>query len=90
MFSVCVLDHLDQQEPYKPQWICTQAPKEQAPATNAPCSSTPSLPMKATKDALKLTVVSLPTSLQPLINHFSQKIITACCKQYAKEAIAQE
>ena len=50
----------------------------------------PTSPMKAAKDALKLAVASLPTSLQPLINRLGQKIIMACCKQYAKESIAQQ
>ena len=38
------------------------------------------LPMKAAKDTLKLAVVLLPASLQPLITHFGHKIITARCK----------
>ena len=46
--------------------------------------------MKAAKDALELAVASLPASLQPLITHFGHKIITAHCKQYAKESIVQQ
>ena len=41
------------------------------------------------KDALELAVASLPTSLQPLILHFGNKIIAAHCKQYAKKSIMQ-
>ena len=46
------------------------------------------MPTKATKDAVKLAVALLPTSLQPPITHFGHKIITARCKRYAKESIA--
>ena len=44
---------------------------------------------KLQKDALELAVASLPTSLQPLILHLGNKIITAHCKQYAKKSIMQ-
>ena len=46
--------------------------------------------MKAAKDALDLAVASLPTSLQPLILYFGNKIITAHCKRYAKKSIMQQ
>ena len=46
--------------------------------------------MKAAKDALKLAVASLPTSLQPQILHFGNKIITARCKRYAKKSMMQQ
>ena len=49
----------------------------------------PSPPTKATKDALDMAVASLPTSLQPLILHFGNKIIAARCKRYAKKLIMQ-
>ena len=55
-----------------------------------PPRSTPSSPPKAAKDALELAVASLPTSLQPLILHFGNKIITARCKRYAKTSIMQQ
>ena len=47
------------------------------------------MPSKVAKDALKLAIAPLPTSLQPLLHHFGQKIITAHCKRYAKESILQ-
>ena len=61
-----------------PKRVRTQDPedKQQAPKT-APCS-TPSSPMKATKDALELAVALLPASLQPLITHYTHNISTAC------------
>ena len=46
-------------------------------------------PTKAAKYALELAVASLPTSLQPLILHFGNQIITARCKRYAKKSIMQ-
>ena len=70
--------------------VCTQEPEEEHKATKIPSCSTPSLPTKAAKDALELAVASLPASLQPLITHFGHKIITARCKQYAKESIVQQ
>ena len=72
-----------------PKWVRTQDPEDEPQATKTPPSSTLSSPMKATKDALELAVASLPTSLQPFITHFSHKIITARCKRYAKDSIAQ-
>ena len=84
MFSVCVTDNMNSITTNKtctsPKWVCTQAHEEQDAAKNAPFSSTPSSFTKAAKDALKLAVASLQTSLQPPINHFSQKIITTHCK----------
>ena len=72
-----------------PKQVRTQDPDDEQQAHKTSPRSTPSLPMKAAKDALELAVASLPTSLQPLITHFGHKIITARCKQYAKESIAQ-
>ena len=66
-----------QQEPYKPKIGTYPSPDEQAQEPKMLCSSMPSLPMKAAKDPLKMAVALLPTCLQPLINHFGQKIITA-------------
>ena len=69
MFSVCELDNMNSNATNKnctsPKWVHTQAPNEQAQEPKMLCSSTPSSPMKATKDALKLAVASLSTSLQP-------------------------
>ena len=50
------------------------SPEEQAPETKVSCSSTPSFPMKAMKDALELEVVALPTSLQPHPNYLGPKL----------------
>ena len=83
MFSVCDIDNMNSTATNKtrtgPKWVRTQEPPR----------STPSSPMKAAKDALKLAVALLPTSLQPLILHFGNKIITAHCTQYAKKSIMQ-
>ena len=73
-----------------PKWVCTQDPEDEQEAPTTPPCSTPSLPTKAAKDALELAVASLPTSLQPLILHFGNKIITACCNRYAKKSIMQQ
>ena len=67
-----------------PKQVFTQEPEDEQETPKIPPRSTPSLPMKAAKDALELAVASLPTSLQPLILHFGNKIITAQCKRYAK------
>ena len=72
-----------------PKRVCTQEPEDEQETPKSPPRSTPSSPAKAAKDALKLAVASLPTSLQPLILHFGNKIITACCKRYAKKSIMQ-
>ena len=84
MFSVCDIDNMNSNATNKtctgPKRVHTQEPEEEQETQTAPPRSTPSLPMKATKDALDLTVASLPTSLQPLILHFGNKIITARCK----------
>ena len=72
-----------------PKRVRTQDPKDKQQAPKTYSCLTPSLPTKATKDTLKLAVASLPASLQPLIAHFSHKIIMAHCKRYTKELIAQ-
>ena len=72
-----------------PKWVRTQDPEDEHQAPKTSPSSTPSLPMKATKDALELAVASLPTSIQPLVTHFGHKIIMACCKRYDKDSIVQ-
>ena len=72
-----------------PKWVRTQEPEEEQETPKTPPRSTPSSPMKAAKDALELAVALLPTSLQPLILHFGNKIITAHCKRYAKKSIMQ-
>ena len=73
-----------------PKQVRTQEPEEEQETPTTPPRSTPSSPMKAAKDALELAVASLPTRLQPLILHFGNKIITACCKRYAKKSIMQQ
>ena len=73
-----------------PKRVRTQEPEEEQETQKSPPSSTPSSPMKAAKNALELAVTSLPTSLQPLVLHFGQKIITARCKRYAKKSIMQQ
>ena len=84
MFSVCEPDNMNSLMTNKnhtgPKWVRTQEPEEEHQATKTPSCLTPSLPMKAAKDALELAVASLPASLQPLIIHFGHKIITARCK----------
>ena len=72
-----------------PKQVRTQEPEDEHETLKSPPRSTPSLPAKAAKDALELAVASLPTSLQPLILHFGNKILTAQCKQYAKKSIMQ-
>ena len=72
-----------------PKRVRTQEPEVEPETPTTPPRSTPSLPTKAAKDALELAVASLPTSLQPLILHFGNKIITARCKRYAKKSIMQ-
>ena len=93
MFSVCEPDNMNSNMTNKnrtgPKWVCTQDPEDEPQAPKTSPSLTPSSPTKAAKDALELAVASLPTSLQPLITHFGHKIITARCKQYAKDSIAQ-
>ena len=84
MFSVCEPDNMNSNVTNKnhtgPKRVRTQDPKDEPQAPKTSPSSTPCSPMKATKDALELAVVSLPTSLQPLIPHFRHKIIMAHCK----------
>ena len=63
-----------------PKRVRTREPEDEQETKKSPPSSTPSSPTKAAKDALELAVASLPTSLQPLILHFGNKIITARCK----------
>ena len=72
-----------------PKRVRTQEPEEEQETPTTPPRSTPSSPTKAAKDALDMAVASLPTSLQPLILHFGNKIITARCKRYAKKSIMQ-
>ena len=72
-----------------PKRVRAQEPEEEQETPMTPPHSTPSSPTKAAKDALKLAVALLPTSLQPLILNFGNKIITACCKRYAKKSIMQ-
>ena len=72
-----------------PKRVHTQEPEEEQETPKSPPSSTPSSPTKAAKNALELAVASLPTSLQPLILHFGNQIITARCKRYAKKSIMQ-
>ena len=63
-----------------PKQVRTLEPEDEQETPKSPPLSTPSLPAKAAKDALELAVALLPTSLQPLILHFGNKIITAHCK----------
>ena len=63
-----------------PKWVRTQEPEDEQETPETPPRLTPSSPATAAKDALELEVASLPTSLQPLILHFGNKIITARCK----------
>ena len=72
-----------------PKRVRTQESVEEHDTQKSPPSSTPSSPTKAAKNALELAVASLPTSLQPLILHFGNQIITAHCKRYAKKSIMQ-
>ena len=72
-----------------PKRVRTQEPEVEQDTQKSPPSSTPSSPTKAAKNALKLAVASLPTSLQPLILHFGNQIITVRCKRYAKKSIMQ-
>ena len=72
-----------------PKRVHTQEPEEEQETSTTPPRSTPSSPMKAARDDLELVVASLPTSLQPLILHFGNKIVTARCKPYAKKSIMQ-
>ena len=72
-----------------PKQVRTQEPEVEQETPKSPPCSTPSSPAKAAKDALELAVASLPTSLQPLILHFGNKIITARCKRYTKKSIMQ-
>ena len=72
-----------------PKRVHTQEPEEEQETPMTPPCSTPSSPTKAAKDALDMAVASLPTSLQPLILHFGNNIITARCKRYAKMSIMQ-
>ena len=67
-----------------PKRVRTQEPEAKPETPPTPPHSTPSSPTKAAKDALELAVALLPTSLQPLILHFGNKIITARCKRYRK------
>ena len=94
MFSVCETDNMNSNVTNKtrtgPKQVHTLEPEDEQETPKSPPHSTPSLPAKAAKDALELAVASLPTSLQPLILHFGNKIITACCKRYAKKSIMQQ
>ena len=91
MFSVCDIDNMSSNTTNKtrtgPKRVRTQEPEVEPETPPTPPHSTPSSPTKAAKDALELAVASLPTSLQPLILHFGNKIITARCKRYAKKSI---
>ena len=93
MFSVCEPDNMNSNATNKnhtgPKQVRTQDPEDEHQPLKTSPSSTPSSPTKAAKDALELAVASLPTSLQPLITNFGHKIITAHCKRYAKDSIAQ-
>ena len=84
MFSVCETDNMNSNATNKtrtgPKRGRTQEPEDEQETPKSPPRSTPSSPAKAAKDALELAVASLPTSLQPLILHFGNKIITAQCK----------
>ena len=73
-----------------PKRVRTQEPEEEQETQKSPPSSTPSSQTKAAKNGLELAVELLPTSLQPLILHFGNQIITARCKQYAKKSIMQQ
>ena len=73
-----------------PKRVRTLEPEDEQETLKSPPCSTPSSPAKAAKDALELAVALLPTSLQPLILHFGNKIITAQCKGYAKKSIMQQ
>ena len=72
-----------------PKQVRTQEPDKEPETPTTPPRSTPSSPTKTAKDDLELAVASLPTSLQPLILNFGNKIITARCKRYAKKLIMQ-
>ena len=72
-----------------PKRVRTQEPEEEQETPTTPPHSTPSLLTTAAKDSLDMAVASLPTSLQPLILHFGNKIISARCIQYAKKSIMQ-
>ena len=74
----------------RPKQVHTQAIDKQAKEPKVSQSSTTVLSTRAAKDTLELAVVSLPTSLQPLLNHFGIKIITACCKRNTKGSISQQ
>ena len=50
-----------------PKRVDTLEPEDEQETPKSPPHPTPSSPAKAAKDALELAVVSLPTSLQPLI-----------------------
>ena len=93
MFSVCDIDNINSNATNKthtgPKWVCTQEPEAEQETPTTPPRSTPSLLTKAAKDALDMAVALLPTSLQPLILHFGNKIIAARCKRYAKKSVMQ-
>ena len=57
----------------------TQEPEDEQETPMSPPRSPPSSDTNAANDALELAVASLPSSLQPLILHFGNKIITAQC-----------
>ena len=94
MFSVCDIDNMNSNAINKthtgPRRVGTQEPEEEQETPTTPPCSTPSSPTKAAKDAPDMAVASLPTSLHPLILQFGNKIITACCKRYAKKSIMQQ
>ena len=91
LFSVCDTDNMNSNATNKtctgPKRVRTQESEEEQETQKSPLSSTPSSPTKATKNALEMSVASLPTSLQPLVLHFGHQIITARCKRYAKKSI---
>ena len=93
MFSVCETDNTNSNATNKtqtgPKRVRTLEPDVEQETPKILPRSTPSSPAKAAKDALELAVASLPTSLQPLILHFGNKIITAHCKRYTKKSIMQ-
>ena len=94
MLSVCDINNMNSNTTNKtrtgPKRVHTQEPEEEQETPKTSPRSTPSSPMKAAKDALDMAVASLPTSLQPLILHFGNRIITAHCKRYTEKSIMQQ
>ena len=91
MFSVCDIDNMNSNATNKtrtgPKPVRTQEPEAEQETPTTPPRSAPTSPTKAAKHALDMAVASLPTSIQPLILHFGNKIITARCKRYTKKSI---